>query len=269
MQSTALALISCEQTRGEIVHAEVPRYDAIIYCDLGIEPAWVPEQVKFIEAACRSSGIPFYILRSDLYRDYMKNFGVNRVSAMPFWTLNEEGEPGRIARRSCTVDYKIVMIQKFVRYELLGYRPYQRLCPEDIGTHELHIGFSQEESQRSFPSRNRMFKNCYPLIEMGWERKDCYRYNLEEWGLDSKASACLICPFHRNFFFQYIQRNFPIDYASVVDFDEMLAKRQPGSGLRNRVFLSRSRKRICELTSCDCDDAQTFEYRGRQLWNGF
>ena len=114
MQSTALALISCEQTRGEIVHTEVPRYDAIIYCDLCIEPAWVPEQVKFIEAACWSSGIPFYILRSDLYRDYMKNFGVNRVSAMPFWTLNEEGEAGRIARRSCTVDYKIVMIQKFV-----------------------------------------------------------------------------------------------------------------------------------------------------------
>ena len=213
MQSTALALISCEQTRGEIVHTEVPRYDAIIYCDLGIEPAWVPEQVKFIEAACRSSGIPFYILRSDLYRDYMKNFGVNRVSAMPFWTLNEEGEAGRIARRSCTVDYKIVMIQKFVRYELLGYRPYQRLCPEDIGTHELHIGFSH--------------------------------------------------------FFHYIQRNYPDDYASVVDFDEMLAKRQPMSRIRNRVFLSRSRKRIRELTCQDCDDAQTFEYRGRQLWNGF
>lgn len=219
MQSTALALISCEQTRGEIVHTEVPRYDAIIYCDLCIEPAWVPEQVKFIEAACWSSGIPFYILRSDLYRDYMKNFGVNRVSAMPFWTLNEEGEAGRIARRSCTVDYKIVMIQKFVKYELLGYRPYQRLRPEDIGTHELHIGFSQEESQRSFPSRNRMFKNCYPLIEMGWERKDCYQYNLEEWGLDSKASACLICPYHKNYFFHYIQRNYPDDYISVVDFD--------------------------------------------------
>lgn len=157
MQSTALALISCEQTRGEIVHTEVPRYDAIIYCDLGIEPAWVPEQVKFIEAACRSSGIPFYILRSDLYRDYMKNFGVNRVSAMPFWTINEEGEAGRIARRSCTVDYKIVMIQKFVRYELLGYRPYQRLRPEDIGTHELHIsserkcqGLNAEKSKTLF-----------------------------------------------------------------------------------------------------------------------
>ena len=274
MQSTALVLQSCANARAAmsgmpLAFPQVPIYDAIIYCDLGIEPVWVPKQVKFIEAACKDCGIPFYVLRSNLYQDYMKNFGSNRVSAMPFWTINEDGKEGCIQRRACTVDYKIVMIQKFVRYQLLGYRPYQHLRPEDVGTHELHIGFSQEESQRSFPSRNRMFKNCYPLIEMVWERKDCYQYNLEEWGLDSKASACLICPYHKNYFFHYIQRNYPDDYASVVDFDEMLAKRQPGSELRNRVFLSRSRKRICELTSCDCDDAQTFEYRGRQLWNGF
>ena len=274
MQSTALVLQSCANARAAmsgmpLAFPQVPIYDAIIYCDLGIEPVWVPKQVKFIEAACKDCGIPFYVLRSNLYQDYMKNFGSNRVSAMPFWTINEDGKEGCIQRRACTVDYKIIMIQKFVRYQLLGYRPYQHVRPEDVGTHELHIGFSQEESQRSFPSRNRMFKNCYPLIEMGWERKDCYQYNLEEWGLDSKASACLICPYHKNYFFHYIQRNYPDDYASVVDFDEMLAKRQPGSELRNRVFLSRSRKRICELTSCDCDDAQTFEYRGRQLWNGF
>ena len=106
MQSTALALISCDQAKGKILHPEVPRYDAVIYCGLGIEPAWVPEQVKFIEAACRDSGIPFYILRSDLYQDYMQNFGVSRVSGMPFWTLNEEGEAGRIARRACTVDIR-------------------------------------------------------------------------------------------------------------------------------------------------------------------
>ena len=274
MQSTALVLQSCANARAAmsgmpLAFPQVPIYDAIIYCDLGIEPVWVPKQVKFIEAACKDCGIPFYVLRSNLYQDYMKNFGSNRVSAMPFWTINEDGKEGCIQRRACTVDYKIVMIQKFVRYQLLGYRPYQHLRPEDVGTHELHIGFSQEESQRSFPSRNRMFKNCYPLIEMGWERKDCYQYNLEEWGLDSKASACLICPYHKNYFFHYIQRNYPDDYASVVDFDEMLAKRQPMSRIRNRVFLSRSRKRIRELTCQDCDDAQTFEYRGRQLWNGF
>lgn len=269
MQSTALALISCEQVHFPVKHPEVPRYDAIIYCDLGIEPAWVPQQVQFIERACKSASIPFYILQSNLYQDYIQNFGVRRVSAMPFWTLDDDDKPGRIARRSCTVDYKITMIQKFVRYELLGYRPYQRLRTEDIGGHELHIGFSKEESNRSFPSRHKMFRNQFPLIDMGWERKDCYQYNLETWGLDSKASACLVCPFHRNYFFQHIKHNFPSDYACVINFDELLEKRQPQSNIRNRIFLSRSRKRIRDLTPEDCSDAQTFEYRGNRIWNGF
>lgn len=271
MQSTALALISCAQAQGktQIRYPQVPRYDAVIYCDLGIEPAWVPEQVRFIERACKDSGIPFYILQSDLYWDYMENFGNSRVSAMPFWTMDENGKPGRIGRRSCTVDYKIIMIQKFVRTYLLGYRPRQHLRAEDIGAHELHIGFSKEEASRSFPSQHKMFQNKFPLIEMGWERKDTYRYNLEEWGLDSKASACLICPFHKNYFFQHIKHHFPADYASVVRFDDMLEERQPRSHIRNRVFLSRSGKRIRDLTPADCDDAQTFEYQGRQLWNGF
>ena len=39
MQSTALALISCAQVHSEVRYPQVPRYDAIIYCDLGIEPA--------------------------------------------------------------------------------------------------------------------------------------------------------------------------------------------------------------------------------------
>ena len=71
MQSTALALISCDQTRSKVVHPQVPRYDAIIYCDLGCEPAWVADQVRFIERACVDCNIPFYILQSNLYQDYM------------------------------------------------------------------------------------------------------------------------------------------------------------------------------------------------------
>lgn len=269
MQSTALALISCAQTHGEIRYPQVPRYDAVIYCDLGNEPDWVVEQVRFIERACKDCGIPFYILQSDLYRDYMENFGNSRVVAMPFWTLDKDDKPGRIALRACTMDYKIRVIQKFVRWNLLGYHPYQRLRSEDIGTHELHIGFSLEEASRSFPSQHRMFQNKFPLIDMNWERKDTYRYNLEEWGLDSKASACLVCPYHKNYFFQYIKHNFPADYASVVQFDDMLEQRQPQSRIQNRIFLSRSRKRIRELAPSDCNDAQTFEYRGRHIWNGF
>lgn len=269
MQSTALALISCAQTKNTISHPEVPRYDAVIYCDLGNEAKWVKKQVAFIKDACEDCGIPFYILGSNLYRDYMSKFGISRVSGMPFWTLDDDGKAGRIARRACTIDYKILIIQKFVRYELLGYRPGERTRPEDIGAHELHIGFSGEEKQRAFVSRHPIFVNKFPLIEMGWERQDCYRYNLEEWGLDARASACLVCPFHRNHFFGHLKCHYPDDYAAVVEFDKMLEKRQPQSKIRNRVFISRARKRITELTEQDCDDAQMILYQGCPVWTGF
>lgn len=107
MQSTALALISCDQTRNDMKHPEVPRYDAVIYCDLGKEPVWVSEQVAFIQKACDYCEIPFYILQSNLYEDYLQNFGVGRVSSIPFWTLDSDGKEGRIARRACTVDYSL------------------------------------------------------------------------------------------------------------------------------------------------------------------
>ena len=89
------------------------------------------------------------------------------------------------------------------------------------------------------------------------------------WGLDTKASACTICPFHRNYFYQYLKNNEPTDFKKVVDFDKLLEQMQPFSKIRTRVFLSRSRKRVWELTEEDCNDAQTFEYRGQAIWNGF
>lgn len=269
MQSTALALISCEQTRGLVRYPAVPRYDAVIYCDLGNEPEWVVNQVRFLEGACRDHGIAFYVLRSNLYQDYMEKFGRSRVSAMPFWTLDDTGKAGRISLRACTMDYKILMIQKFVRYQLLGYRPHQHLRAEDIGAHELDIGFSFEEANRSFPSRHKMFYNRFPLVEMMWQRKDTYAYNLDMWGLDTKASACCICPFHKNYFFRHLKLHFPRDYQNVVDFDEMLEQMQPKSLIRSKLYLSRSRKRIRDLAPEECADAQTFSYRGLQIWNGF
>ena len=35
------------------------------------------------------------------------------------------------------------------------------------------------------------------------------------------------------------------------------------------LFISRSRKRIADLTPEDCQDGEYFDYRGQQVWNGF
>ena len=75
MQSTALALMACENVKSPGKFPLVPVYDLICFCDLGKEPPWVMEQVRFIEKACLKAGIKFKVLRSPLYEDYLNNFG--------------------------------------------------------------------------------------------------------------------------------------------------------------------------------------------------
>ena len=126
MQSTALALMACENSHAPGSHPLVPVYDAVVYCDLGFEAPWVQAQVAFIQNACKDSRIPLHVLDCNLYQDYLQNFGRSRTSAIPFRTLSPEGKKGKMFR-ACTLDYKIRRIRSFVRWELLGYRKGQRL----------------------------------------------------------------------------------------------------------------------------------------------
>lgn len=268
MQSTALALMACENVKEPGKFPLVPIYDLIAFCDLGKEPPWVMSQVDFIKKACRNAGIRFEIIESPLYHDYLNNFGNTRVVSIPFWTIGDDGKKGKMMR-NCTMDYKINLIQKFVRWEILGYRKGQRVKAEDLKAHEMHIGFSREEQRRCSENPHKMFINHFPLVEMGLERKDNYAYIRDVWELETKASACTFCPFHRNYFFQYIKKNDSDQYNDLIEFDNMLEREQPNTKIKSKLYISRSRKRIAELVPEECEDAEYFMYRGKKIWNGF
>lgn len=174
--------------------------------------------------------------------------------------------------RHCTIDYKILQMQNFVRWELLGYKKGQRTKPEDIQAHEMHIGFTFEEQQRIFDSKHKLFINKFPMVEMGLTRADNYAYVKERWGLETRGSACLFCPYHSNYFFRECKDTCKKDYQTILDFDELLAHGVPDKRIgvpNSKVFISRSRKRIKDLLPEECNDAEYFAYRGEQIWNGF
>lgn len=157
-----------------------------------------------------------------------------------------------------------------ITYELLEYNQFQRIRKEDYQAHEMHIGFSFEESRRaSGKKQSKLFIKRYPLIEMKWERADSYKYILEVWGLATKASACTFCPFHTNYFFNYLKENDYKSYKEVVALDKLIEEKQKDTKIRSKLFVSRSVKRIEELLPEDCNDAQYFNYNGKQIWNGF
>lgn len=268
MQSTALALMSCENKVKGMIHTLVPIYDAIIFCDLGKEPPWVYDQVKFIMNACDEVKIPFYILGTHLFDDYVDNFGKSRVVSIPFWTIDENGKKGKMMR-NCTLDYKINVMQKFVRLNLLEYKKGQRTKLEDMKAHEMHLGFSIEEKHRCKENPHKMFVNKFPLCDMNLERKDNFAYIKDIWGLETKASACNICPFHRNYFFKHLKENHLKDYKDVLILDQILEEKQPDTKIRSKLYISKSRKRIKDLTNEDCNDKESFPYKDQMIWNGF
>lgn len=277
MQSTALALMSCanklirdDKPEGAkfTYTDQVPIYDVVLFCDLGLEPSWVYDQVNFIKAACEWAGIPFYVLQSSLYTDYLNDFGNKRVVSIPFWSVDENGKKGKMMR-NCTLDYKITLMQNFVRWQLLGYKKGARTKPEDIKAHEMHLGFSKEEERRCSENPHKMFVNKFPLCDMNLVRADNYAYIKDVWGLDTKASACCFCPFHTNYFFQHIKNEHPAEYEKTVEFDEMLEREQPNTKIRSKLYVSRSRKRIKDLLPEECQDKECFMYKDEQVWNGF
>lgn len=225
-------------------------------------------QVEFIQNACERAGIRFEILKTNLYNDYIKNFGKNRTVSVPFWTLDEDGNKGRM-RRNCTLDYKVSVIQNYVRWQILGYKKGERTRSEDIKAHEMHLGFSLEEKRRCKENPHKMFRNCFPLVEMGMERKDNYAYIRDVWGLETKASACIFCPFHRNYFFKFLKTYHRGEYQKLIQFDELLEREQPHTKIKNRLYISRSRKRIRELRDEECEDKECFLYSGKEIWTGF
>ena len=273
MQSSALFLMSCQnalaQKKGKpAVWPLVPIYDVSVFCDLGLEPPWVLKQVQFLQRCGESSGVPFVVLKSPLYQDFIENFGERRAISIPWWTLKEDGHKSTMPR-NCTIDYKVNVIAKYVRWHLLGYRKYQRLRDVDLKGHEMHMGFGAEETRRCKENPNPLFINKFPLVEMGLKRADNYAYIKDVWGLSTRASACTFCPYHRNYFFQFLKENEPEQFAQVVHIDELLRDKTPKPPMDSDLFISRSRKSLVDLCPADCKDAEYFDYHGQQIWNGF
>ena len=55
----------------------------------------------------------------------------------------------------------------------------------------------------------------------------------------------------------------------MVGMDELLRDKTPKPPMDSDLFISRSRKRLEDLTPEDCDDAECFEYHNQRVWNGF
>jgi hypothetical protein len=168
-----------------------------------------------------------------LYGRLMKQGG--RSQAIPVYLSS--GAPGS---RSCTADFKIRVIGKWLR--LNGATAEQ---PAVTG-----LGISLDEFQRARSESGIAYqKLVYPLIDMRLSRQDCVQI-IERAGLPvPPKSSCWFCPYHSMRKWQDMRDNEPELFWKAVDIERHMSQRRADDAGKDAVWLSRKLVPLDQATS--------------------
>ena len=243
--------------------------DFWVFSDTMAEPESVYSWLNYLKSVCRQeiiitckgdiakdtlsgsrfASIPFYIKKSEEvlagevteWRQELSEF-CQKYQAK--WStarkiLREKPKQIVMGQRQCTAEYKIKQIQKCVR-ERLGYKKGQ-IVKHKV---EMLLGISTDEIQRMKLSREKWIENVYPLIDLDWSRKDCYKYFDDRSKQRPPRSACWMCPFKTDKEWLHDKENNPKEFKLAIEFD---AKIRTLPKFKHQNFLHKSCKPLGEV----------------------
>ena len=146
--------------------------------------------------------------------------------SIPIPVRMANGAPGR---RTCTADYKIKVIGKWLRQH--GASPTRRAL--------VGIGISVDEIHRANRRRCDPYEEiAYPLLDLGLRRDDCTQL-IRKAGLPvPPKSACFFCPFRTVSDWQHQRAHEPDLFARSEELERTIILRRKDLG-RDAAFLSR------------------------------
>jgi len=219
VQSTTLYLMLA---RGEVQ----PGIECAVFADTGEEPAAVYSHLNWLRSL---NGPPIVVRSIGRLGDDLKlgrNSTGGRFASIPAYTAATEGEKAGIVRRQCTKEYKIEVIERCIRREVLGLAPGQRV-PKDVNVVQIY-GISLDEAGRSVRIRERLEDRRwitpeFPLIDRAMTRGDCLNW-LIAFGVphEVQKSACVFCPFKSNAEWRRLRDADPAGWARAVEVDNAL-----------------------------------------------
>jgi hypothetical protein len=238
VQSSAMALMaSC----GELG----PMPDCAVFADTQDEPASVYKWLDWLEPKL---AFPVYrvskgsLSENSLLEKTNKDGGNYLRSNIPFYTLGSDGSFGMIPHRSCTIDFKIGPILKFLRSHC-GIKRGQKQS-----TVTSWIGISLDEQQRMKDSREKWVVNRWPLVEKRIDRGGCVRWMLDRGYPEPPKSACRYCPFHDNAEWRRQKNDEPEEFAKSVQFEKDIQRtKAQSSNFSSTPFLHASRRPLDQI----------------------
>lgn len=291
VQSTELYLLS--------MRGEIQRFDFAIFADTQDEPGgeerrrmkpdppesvyahldWLATQAEYLDSKSplvpssrhNGKGCPILVrTRGQISADLLRgeNSTGQRLASIPAFTAEAEGGKEGMLRRQCTNEYKIEVIERTIRRELLNLRPRQH-TPKDVMIHQ-YIGISWDERSRAFDIEHKVFSHkpknwvCgFPLLTMngeisaGWTREDCERDLKKHVPHKVFGSACTFCPYQDDETWQRRMEPGPTR-DNLIQIDTGI--RTPGTilnrGLNQQLYLHRSCRPLTAIDFSEQDDRQ-------------
>ena len=226
VQSSTMALMAGK--------GELPKPDCAIFADTGYESKSCYTYLNFLK---KILPFPVYIVqKGNIKEDIINSIKNNtKFPTAPFFTKNPETGKKGMLRRQCTADYKIFEIRKKIR-ELCNVG-FKKRFPKDKYV-EQWIGISTDEIMRMKPARDPYILNRHPLIEMNMSRQDCINWMKKNNFPLPEKSACIMCPYHNDAYWNSMKNEKPDEFADAVEFDKNI--RTGAKNIRDELFLHKS-----------------------------
>jgi hypothetical protein len=224
VQSTAALVLAA---RGEI------DYRIFVHADVGADsenPATVTYYNEVHHPYAAAHGIQLIEVRRTK-RDkstptLLQNIEQSKRS-LPLPIRMANGAPGN---RTCTNDYKIVPVDKWLKSQK-ATADNPAIVGLGISLDELTRMRTAHDSTASFRLRD------YPLITLRLRRDDCVRIIADAGLPPAPKSSCWFCPFHRRKTWQEMHDNEPELFAKSVALEAMLNERRQMLG-KDNVWLT-------------------------------
>lgn len=250
VQSTAMLLLVLKEPEiAKSLFGQLP--DHVYFADPGAESEETYQHLQaMVELMNDTPNAPQFwqvSLANILDSNHINPRGYARgISTLPMFTRDHKGKVGML-RRKCTSEYKVKPLQKAIRLNC-GFAPRSR-HNHAVG---IWLGISTDEASRMTTSKVKWADNLYPLIELGWSRKDCYDYCVTH-GFKPAKSRCFFCPFTSDW--DVIKAKQPLEFAKAVEFDKSIRN---AVNIDSQAFLHRSCKPLDEAVELKLD----FDYDG-------
>jgi hypothetical protein len=214
----------------------------------------------------KNNGIPLVVLtEKNLYRDLLTPAGNKRFTSIPAFTSNGDGTTGML-RRQCTYDYKISVIDNYIRDHIYGL-PKGSRRPMTAVWH----GITLDEVQRMSEPHEAWKINTYPFLgqaiakncppeKLAWakpmDRNEVIRWYLLQGLPVPPKSSCVFCPYQSDNAWAMRKKHSPEDFQAAVAVDEAI-RNSTAKGIHNPVYLHKSCRPLADVV---------FDIKANESW---